>query len=138
MLFFFIAGRQQYILTAVVRHLDHKNVSHDPKIKSDIVQTATALARQIRSNVVLSDIGFVNDLCRHMRKSLQASVDLVGEQELSLNIILQNSIEDCLLETARGVNSMTFLLEFLLLNLGILSTFLKICIRSRMCDHYLI
>lgn len=120
---FFIAGQQQYILAAVVRHLDHKNVSHDPKIKSDIVQTATALARQIRSNVVLSDIGFVNDLCRHMRKSLQASVDLVGEQELNLNIILQNSIEDCLLETARGVYTVTFLQKFLKLRLGFLTTF---------------
>lgn len=120
---FFIAGEQQYILAAVVRHLDHKNVSHDPKIKSDIVQTATALARQIRSNVVLSDIGFVNDLCRHMRKSLQASVDLVGEQELNLNIILQNSIEDCLLETARGVYTVTFLQKFLKLRLGFLTTF---------------
>lgn len=94
---------QQFILTAVVRHLDHKNVSHDPKIKSDIIQTTAVLARQIRSKVVLSDIGFVNDLCRHMRKSLQASVESVGEQELNLNITLQNSIEDCLRETAKGI-----------------------------------
>lgn len=103
----FIAGHQQFILTAVVRHLDHKNVSYDPRIKSDIIQTATALARQIRSSIVLSDIGFVNDLCRHMRKSLQASVDSVGEHELNLNTVLQNSIEDCLLETARGVYNYT-------------------------------
>lgn len=99
-----MAGNQQFILTAVVRHLDHKRVSHDPKIKSDIIQTAAVLARQIRSKVVLSDIGYVNDLCRHMRKSLQASVESVGEQELNLNIALQNSIEDCLRETAKGVN----------------------------------
>lgn len=58
--------------------------------------------------MVLSDIGFVNDLCRHMRKSLQASVESVGEQELSLNITLQNSIEDCLRETAKGVNAIHY------------------------------
>ncbi|XP_063937421.1 protein SEMI-ROLLED LEAF 2 isoform X2 [Daucus carota subsp. sativus] len=110
-------GHQQFLLTAVVRHLDHKNVSHDPKIKSDIIQTATALARQIRSSVVLSDIGFVNDLCRHMRKSLQASVDSVGEQELNLNIILQNSIEDCLLETARGIADVRPLFDMMAISL---------------------
>lgn len=128
-------GHQQSILTAVVRHLDHKNVSHDPKIKSDIVQTATALARQIRSNVVLSDIGFVNDLCRHMRKSLQASVDLVGEQELNLNIILQNSIEDCLLETARGIADVRPLFDMMAIsleNLPITRVYARATIRSLM------
>lgn len=128
-------GHQQSILTAVVRHLDHKNVSHDPKIKSNIVQTATALARQIRSNVVLSDIGFVNDLCRHMRKSLQASVDLVGEQELNLNIILQNSIEDCLLETARGIADVRPLFDMMAIsleNLPITRVYARATIRSLM------
>lgn len=128
-------GHQQYILTAVVRHLDHKNVSHDPKIKSDIVQTATALARQIRSGVVLSDIGFVNDLCRHMRKSLQASVDLVGEQELNLNIILQNSIEDCLLETARGIADVRPLFDMMAIsleNLPVTRVYARATIRSLM------
>lgn len=91
------------ILAAVVRHLDHKNVSHDPEVKSNVIHTATALARQIRSGAILSDIGFVSDLCRHLRKSLQATVESVGEHELNLNISLQKSIEDCLLETAKGV-----------------------------------
>lgn len=49
------------------------------------------------------EIGFVGDLCRHLRKSLQASSESVGEQELNLNIMLQNSIEDCLLEIAKAV-----------------------------------
>lgn len=91
------------ILAAVVRHLDHKNVSHDPEVKSNVIRTATALAWQIRSGAMLSDIGFVSDLCRHLRKSLQATVESVGEHELNLHISLQNSIEDCLLETAKGV-----------------------------------
>ncbi|KAK1364198.1 Armadillo-type [Heracleum sosnowskyi] len=128
-------GHQQYILTAVVRHLDHKNVSHDPRIKSDIVQIATALARQIRSSVVLSDIGFVNDLCRHMRKSIQASVDLVGEQELNLDIILQNSIEDCLLEIARGIADVRPLFDMMAIsleNLPITRVYARATIRSLM------
>ncbi|GKD78214.1 protein EFR3 homolog B [Tanacetum coccineum] len=57
----------------------------------------------VRSEVVLKDIGYVSDLCRHLRKSLQATAESVGELELSLNTSLQSSIEDCLLEIAKGI-----------------------------------
>lgn len=98
-----ISGNQQLILSSVIRHLDHKNVSHDPQLKSYVIQVASALARQIRSGTVLVEIGSVSDLCRHLRKSFQATVESVGEQESNLNILLQNSVEDCLLEIAKGV-----------------------------------
>ncbi|KAI8556998.1 hypothetical protein RHMOL_Rhmol05G0299600 [Rhododendron molle] len=96
-------GNQQFILSTVIHHLDHKNVSHDPQVKSNVVQIATSLARQIRSEAVLTDSGFISDLCRHLRKSLQATVDSVGEEVLNLNISLQNTIEDCLLEIVKGI-----------------------------------
>lgn len=98
-----ISGNKQLILAAVIRHLDHKNVAHDPQLKSYIIQVAAALARQIKSRGVLAEIGFVSDLCRHLRKSFQATLESVEEQESNLNILLQNSIEDCLLEIAKGV-----------------------------------
>ncbi|KAI8555542.1 hypothetical protein RHMOL_Rhmol05G0180500 [Rhododendron molle] len=96
-------GNQQFILSTVIHHLDHKNVSHDPQVKPNVVQIATSLARQIRSEAVLTDSGFICDLCRHLRKSLQATVDSVGEEVLNLNISLQNTIEDCLLEIVKGI-----------------------------------
>jgi len=98
-----IPGNRQLILSAVIHHLDHKNVSHDPQVKSNVVQIAISLAQQIRSEAVLTDSGLVSDLFRHLRKSLQATVDSVGEEGLNLNISLQNTIEDCLLEIAKGI-----------------------------------
>ncbi|KAL2490399.1 Uncharacterized protein Adt_26027 [Abeliophyllum distichum] len=97
------SGTQQLILSGVVRHLDRKNVAHDTQMKSHVIQTASTLALQIRLQTVISDIGFVSDLCRHLRKSLQATAESVGDQELNLHVALQASIENCLLETARGV-----------------------------------
>lgn len=76
---------------------------NDPQLKSYVVQVATSLAMQIKSRRGLAEIGFVGDLCRHLRKSLQATSEFVGEQDLNLNITLQNSIENCLLEIADGV-----------------------------------
>ncbi|XP_022965555.1 uncharacterized protein LOC111465423 [Cucurbita maxima] len=97
------SGNQQSILASVIRHLDHKNVSHDPQLKTCIIQVASNLARQIRSGTVLAEIGSVSDLCRHLRKSLQVTVESAGQQELDLNITLQKSIEDCLHEIGRGI-----------------------------------
>ncbi|XP_010267987.1 PREDICTED: uncharacterized protein LOC104605067 isoform X2 [Nelumbo nucifera] len=96
-------GSEQLILASVIRHLDHKNVSHDRQVKSDIIQIAATLARQIRTQTMVAEIGIISDLCRHLRKSLQAKAELVGQQEANLNISLQNSIEDCLLEIAKGI-----------------------------------
>ncbi|KAJ0561277.1 hypothetical protein HanHA300_Chr06g0221091 [Helianthus annuus] len=97
-----VTENKQLILASVVHHLDHKNVVHDPELKSYVIQTTTALARQVRSEIALKDIGYVSDLCRHLRKSLQATVESVREHEL-LNTLLQSSIEDCLLEIAKGI-----------------------------------
>ncbi|OIV90896.1 hypothetical protein TanjilG_15629 [Lupinus angustifolius] len=97
------SGNQRFIIASVIHHLDHKNVMNDSQLKTSVVQVATSLAMQSRSGKGLAEIGFVGDLCRHLRKSLQASNELVEEQELNLNILLQNSIEDCILEIAKGV-----------------------------------
>lgn len=35
-LFVFVSDNQQLILASVVHHLDHKNISHDPELKSYI------------------------------------------------------------------------------------------------------
>ncbi|KAA3487170.1 protein EFR3-like protein B-like isoform X2 [Gossypium australe] len=111
------SGNQQLVLAAVVRHLDHKNVAHDPQLKSYIIQVAAALARQIRSRRMLAEIGFVSDLCRHLRKSFQATLESVGEQDTNLNILLQNSIEGCLLEIAKGIDDVRSLFNMMAISL---------------------
>ncbi|KAL5565906.1 hypothetical protein UlMin_029070 [Ulmus minor] len=111
------SGNQQLILTYVIRHLDHKNVSHDPQLKSYVIQVATALTRQIKSGAMLAEMGSVSDLCRHLRKSLQATVESAGEQESNLNIMLQNSIEDCLLEIAKRIGHAQSLFDLMAITL---------------------
>ncbi|XP_028237659.1 uncharacterized protein LOC114416830 isoform X2 [Glycine soja] len=111
------SGNQRLILASVIHHLDHKNVMNDPQLKTCVIQVATSLAMQIRSESGLAEIGFVGVLCRHLRKSLQASSEFVGEQELNLNISLQNSIDDCLLEIANGVIDAQPLFDLMAINL---------------------
>ncbi|KAJ0253150.1 hypothetical protein HA466_0122270 [Hirschfeldia incana] len=99
------SGSQQLVLSTVVRHLDNKHVANDPELKAYIIQVAGCLAKLIRTSSYLRDISFVNDLCRHLRKSFQATSRSTGEEELNLNVMLQNSIEDCLREIAKGIGN---------------------------------
>ncbi|KAK4748810.1 hypothetical protein SAY87_015396 [Trapa incisa] len=108
---------RQSMLAAVIRHLDHKNVLHDPQLKSYIVKVGTALARQIRLETSIADVGFVSDLCRHLRKCLQVTVESIEEQETNLNASLQNSIEECLLEIAKGIGDARPLLDLMAITL---------------------
>ncbi|KAH9627082.1 hypothetical protein KSS87_023770 [Heliosperma pusillum] len=109
--------KQLVILNSVVRHLDHKNVAHDPALKSCIVQVAATLARQMRSGITLADVGCVVDLLCHLRKSLQATAGPIGEEDMNLNVHLQNSIESCLLEIAKGTNDPSPLFDLMVIAL---------------------
>uniref|UniRef100_A0A367GJ73 Uncharacterized protein n=1 Tax=Glycine max TaxID=3847 RepID=A0A367GJ73_SOYBN len=55
------SGNQRLILASVIHHLDHKNVMNDPQLKTCVIQVATSLAMQIRSESGLAEIGFVID-----------------------------------------------------------------------------
>ncbi|CAN6313041.1 unnamed protein product [Urochloa humidicola] len=110
------SGNEQLILTAVIRHLDHKNVSHDPQTKSDIIQTATSLARQLRSRGFAAELVVAGDLCKHLRKTLEA-VESGSVEELKLNESLQNFLEDCLMEVVRGINDVRPLYDMMAITL---------------------
>ncbi|KAF8721519.1 hypothetical protein HU200_023025 [Digitaria exilis] len=110
------SGNERLILTAVIRHLDHKNVLHDPQTKSDIVQTATSLARQLRSRGFAAELAVAGDLCKHLRKTLEA-VELGSVEELNLNESLQNFLEDCLMEVVRGINDVRPLYDMMAITL---------------------
>ncbi|KAK9673386.1 hypothetical protein RND81_12G164300 [Saponaria officinalis] len=112
-----VPEKQLVLLNGVVRHLDHKNVAHDPTLKSCIVQVAATLARQMRSGMTLADIGCVVDLLTHLRKSLQATAGSLSEEDVNLNVHLQNSIESCLLEIAKGVNDASPLFDLMVIAL---------------------
>lgn len=114
-------GKPQLILGSIVRHLDHKSVANDPHVKCQIIQTASSLAWQIRSETVITDVGFVSDLFRHLCKSFQTTVQSIGDQEVNVNAALQNSIETALLETVRGIVDVRPLFDMMAITLEKLS-----------------
>lgn len=101
---FALSGNEQFILITLVRHLDNKDIMHDPQIKTNIVQIATSLVKQLRLLSVVAEMGIASNLCRHLRKSLQVTLEMVRPEEASWNFLLQDAIEDCLLEIVKGVS----------------------------------
>ncbi|GAB4835674.1 hypothetical protein Ancab_000584 [Ancistrocladus abbreviatus] len=128
-----ISENQLLVMVGVVHHLDHKNVSHDPWIKSHVIQVATHLARQIRVETTLVDFGCVSDLCRNLRKSLQATAVPTGEEESKWNVQLQNSIEACLLEIAKGMKDSSLLFDLMVITLEKLAP-VGVVSRATMCS----
>ncbi|KAH9319043.1 hypothetical protein KI387_020812, partial [Taxus chinensis] len=96
-------GNDHLLLAALIRHLDNKNVVHQPQMKTDIVEVASILARESRSKQSLAEVGAISDLCRHLHKSLQATLEAIGPLEANWNISLQNAIEECLMELTKRV-----------------------------------
>jgi hypothetical protein len=111
-------GIERLVLSTVIRHLDHKNVVNNPQMKADIIQSATSLVCQLRSRCVIAEMGVVSDLCRHLRKCLEAiGQNGSGIEESNWNESLQNSVEDCLLEIVKGMTDVRPLFDMIAITL---------------------
>ncbi|KAJ3670201.1 hypothetical protein LUZ60_010525 [Juncus effusus] len=123
------SGNEQMILTAGTRHLDHKNVASDPQMKSDLVQTLTSLAHQLRSRGITAELAVVSDLCKHLRKCLEAlaqaqsNISGIEIEAFNLNESLQNSIADCLLDIVKGMKDSRPIFDMMAITLEKLPTF---------------
>lgn len=117
-----ISGNEQFILISLVRHLDNKEIVHDPQLKSNIVRIATSLVKQLRLQSVVAEIGVMTNLCRHLSKSLQSTIDIIRAEEESCNFLLQDSIEDCLLEIVKGAEDTSPMYDMMTITLEKLST----------------
>ncbi|KAH6818785.1 hypothetical protein C2S51_002388 [Perilla frutescens var. frutescens] len=87
-----------FLLSILVKHLDHKNVLKQPDMQLDIVQVATALARlsKIQSSVAI--VSAVSDVMRHLRKSIHNRLDdaNLGDDLVKWNKKFHEVVDECL------------------------------------------
>lgn len=106
-MFVLCTGNGQLLLAALVRHLDQKNVESDLIMKRNILAVTAVLARQSKSKATVAEIGAMSDLSKHLRRSLQASMEtsMAGSVQMcDDNILLQAAVEECLMEFGSRVN----------------------------------
>ncbi|XP_062114862.1 protein SEMI-ROLLED LEAF 2-like [Humulus lupulus] len=94
-----------FLLSILIKHLDHKNVLKDPKIQLDIVDVATYLAQQTDIKPSVAIITALSDMMRHLRKSIHCSLDdsNLGAEVIQWNQKYRAAVDECLVQLIHKV-----------------------------------
>ncbi|CBI29857.3 unnamed protein product, partial [Vitis vinifera] len=94
-----------FLLSLLVKHLDHKNVLKKPSMQLDIVEVTTSLARHAKVESSVAIIGAVSDVMRHLRKSIHCSIDdeNLGADIIKWNRKFQETVDECLVQLSYKV-----------------------------------
>ncbi|KAL3841253.1 hypothetical protein ACJIZ3_025844 [Penstemon smallii] len=102
-----------FLLSILVKHLDHKNVLKQPEMQLDIVQVITTLARLTKIQSSVAIVSAVSDVMRHLRKSIHCSLDdaNLGEELIKWNKNFHESVDECLTELSSKVGDAGLILD---------------------------
>ncbi|WRX09765.1 hypothetical protein QQP08_002252 [Theobroma cacao] len=94
-----------FLLSILVKHLDHKNVLKKPSMQLHIVHVATSLARQTKVQPSVAIIGALTDMTRHLRKSIHSSLDdsNLGAEVIQYNQNFRAVVDECLVQLSHKV-----------------------------------
>uniref|UniRef100_A0A803MAB1 Uncharacterized protein n=1 Tax=Chenopodium quinoa TaxID=63459 RepID=A0A803MAB1_CHEQI len=94
-----------FLLSILVKHLDHKNVLKQLEMQLDIVEVTTTLAEQAEVEPSVSLLGAVSDVMRHLRRSIHSSVDdsNLGTEVIKFNRRFKELVDKCLTQLAHKV-----------------------------------
>lgn len=113
-----------FLLSILIKHLDHKNVLKQPNMQLDIVEVTTSLVRQVKVQPSVAILGALSDVMRHMRKSIHCSID---EENLGADIIKWNrsfreAVDECLVQLSYKVGDAGPILDIMAVMLENIST----------------
>ncbi|XP_042010353.1 protein SEMI-ROLLED LEAF 2-like [Salvia splendens] len=102
-----------FLLCAVIKHLDNKNVLKNPNMQIDIVQIAISLARVTKVQPSVQIIGAFSDMMRHLRKSLHYTLDdsELGDEVIRWNKKFYAVIDECLVQLSYKVGDAVHILD---------------------------
>ncbi|KAH1073450.1 hypothetical protein J1N35_025778 [Gossypium stocksii] len=94
-----------FLLSILIKHLDHKNVLKKPSMQLHIVHVATSLAQQTKVQPSVAIIGALTDMTRHLRKSIHCSLDdsNLGAEVIEYNKNFQAAVDECLVQLSNKV-----------------------------------
>ncbi|KAK9065766.1 hypothetical protein SSX86_015169 [Deinandra increscens subsp. villosa] len=94
-----------FLLSVLVKHLDHKNVLKGPNMQLDILEVITSLARETKIKSSVAIVSAVSDIVRLLRKSIRhSSTDAsLGAEVVKWNKKFQESVDECLVELSSKV-----------------------------------
>ncbi|KAL9255681.1 SEMI-ROLLED LEAF 2-like protein [Drosera capensis] len=92
-----------FLLSVLIKHLDHKNVLKQPDMQLDIIEVTTSLARHAKVEPSVALLGAVSDIMRHFRKSVHLALDDadLGADTINWNRRFQEVVDEFLVELAK-------------------------------------
>lgn len=105
-----------FLLSILIKHLDHKNVLKKPNMQLEIVDVTTSLIEHTKVEPSVAIIGAVTDVMRHLRKSIHCSLDdaNLGADVIKFNRNFRESVDKCLVQLSYKVQLVLFISFFTL------------------------
>ncbi|KAJ8437513.1 hypothetical protein Cgig2_027588 [Carnegiea gigantea] len=112
-----------FLLSTLVKHLDHKNVLKQPGMQLDILEVTASLAEHTKVDPSVALLGAVSDVMRHLRKSIHSSLDdaNLGSGMINYNRRFQELVDECLVELVNKVGDAGPILDIMAVMLENLS-----------------
>ncbi|KAI7729526.1 hypothetical protein M8C21_008983, partial [Ambrosia artemisiifolia] len=94
-----------FLLSILVKHLDHKNVLKKPEMQLDIIEVTTSLAHETKKEASVAIVGAITDVIRHLRKSVHLALDDadLGDDVIKWNKKFHEVVDECLVELSSKV-----------------------------------
>ncbi|TVU28905.1 hypothetical protein EJB05_20443 [Eragrostis curvula] len=99
------SGQNAHILLSMlVKHLEHKNVSKQPDMILDITEVTARLAEHSKAQSSTALMAAISDMVRHLGKSMQSMVtDAVPGDTVNWNNRYGKAVDECLVQLSRKV-----------------------------------
>ncbi|KAE8808190.1 cyclin-like protein [Hordeum vulgare] len=125
------AGQNAHILLSMlVKHLEHKNVSNQPDMILDIVEVTSRLAENSKAQSSTAIMAAISDMVKHLGKSMQCDGD-----ENKWNNMYQKGVDECIVQLSRKVGDAGPILDTLAVVLENISSTTPVA-RSTICAAY--
>ncbi|XP_012575047.1 protein SEMI-ROLLED LEAF 2-like isoform X2 [Cicer arietinum] len=118
-------GQNTHVLLSIlIKHLDHKLVFKQPNIQLEIIEVILSLAQYTKVQPSVAIISAVSDLMRHLRKSIQYSLDdsNLGTETINWNKKFGEAVDRCLLQLSIKVGEAGPILDAMAVMLENIST----------------
>ncbi|XP_023640746.1 uncharacterized protein LOC17889595 isoform X2 [Capsella rubella] len=97
--------RTHFILSMLIKHLDHKSVLKQPSMQLNILEVTFSLAEIAKVEYSAAIVSAISDIMRHLRKCMHSSLDEanLGTDAANCNRLVSVAVDKCLVQLTKKV-----------------------------------
>ncbi|KAL1206888.1 Protein SEMI-ROLLED LEAF 2 [Cardamine amara subsp. amara] len=97
--------RTHFLLSMLVKHLDHKSVLKQLRMQLNILEVTSSLAENAKVEHSAAVVSAISDIMRHLRKCMHSSLDEanLGTEAANCNRAISVAVDKCLVQLTKKV-----------------------------------